>query len=452
MVRASLQRCAELLERGGASEAEALARESVEKDADCAEAHELLGIARLRLGSAEAGLPHLERACQLEPDSARFQHNLGGALRELGRFPEAEAMFRAAVVLEPCYVEAIQGLVEVRRFQDPGDPILRHIEDLLVEPSLSQRVRSFLHFAAGKAWDDLGQPDHAFPHFAAANQCAEREFDEAAHRREMQEVLFANGRARLLARYEQRREQETPPWRMLFLVGMPRSGTSLLEQMLSRHPQIHGAGELPDVQAIARQICGLAGIDGRYPQDMGRVPNEILAGLAQTFQERLANQVPDGTRWVIDKNPANAEHLGLICELFPSARVVHALRDPRDVCLSAYFQNFANGQEWSFDLAGSGRFHRTRDRLTEHWQQSLPIPQRSVRYEELVTGPEPVLRRTLEFLGCAFDQRCLAPERADRPVATASAWQVRQPVHRRSIGRWRAYAHHLEPLLSALAE
>jgi tetratricopeptide (TPR) repeat protein len=263
MVRAQLRRSAELLERGGADEAEALAREVLERDARCAEAHELVGIALVKRGRPEEARAHLERACDLEPDSARFHHNLGGALRELGRFPDAEARFRAALEREPGYVEAIQGLVEVRRFRDPADPILLQIEKLLAQGPPSPRARSFLHFAAGKALDDLSQPDRAFPHFAAGNLAAGRRFDAQAHCRRLGEIVFANGRDRLRARHERRPQPAGSPWRMLFLVGMPRSGTSLLEQMLSRHPRVHWAGELPDVQAIAQQIARVAGVDGR---------------------------------------------------------------------------------------------------------------------------------------------------------------------------------------------
>jgi hypothetical protein len=218
---------------------------------------------------------------------------------------------------------------------------------------------------------------------------------------------------------------------------MPRSGTTLVEQIASSHPDVFGAGELRDIGNIAASLrvteCERGPIKDAAGKQLDRL--RVLGGSALR---------------VIDKMPENVERLGLIATLFPSARVILCRRDPRDTCLSCFFQRFSAGNLFSFDLVQCGRHHVHTDRLIAHWLKVLPLRMLEVQYEDLVADLEGQSRRIISFLGLPWNAACLDFHRTERTVQTASDWQVRQPIYTRSVGRWRNYERHLGPLFEAL--
>jgi hypothetical protein len=223
----------------------------------------------------------------------------------------------------------------------------------------------------------------------------------------------------------------------VFIVGMPRSGTTLVEQVASSHPDVFGAGELRDMANIASAITS------------DQWQRSMIASAAGEQLDRLRARGGSALR-VIDKMPSNVGRMGLIATLFPSARVIFCRRDPRDTCLSCFFQRFSDGNLFSFDLAQCGRYHVQTDRLIAHWLNVLPLRMLQVQYEDLVTDLEGASRRIIDFLGLSWNPACANFHRTERTVQTASDWQVRQPIYTRSIGRWRNYERHLGPLLVAL--
>jgi len=223
----------------------------------------------------------------------------------------------------------------------------------------------------------------------------------------------------------------------VFIVGMPRSGTSLVEQIASSHPDVFGAGELRDIANISKSLSWSQCQPGPI-KDAARKQLDRLLALGGSALR------------AIDKMPSNVKHLGLIATLFPSARVILCRRDPRDTCLSCFFQHFGVGNLFSFDLREYGHLYVHTDRLAAHWLKVLPLPILQVQYEDLVADLEGQSRRLISFLGLPWNPACLDFHRAERIVQTFSAWQVRQPIYTRSVGRWRNYQRHLGPLFEAL--
>jgi hypothetical protein len=237
--------------------------------------------------------------------------------------------------------------------------------------------------------------------------------------------------------------------RPVFIVGMVRSGTSLVEQILASHPAVYGAGELPDIIQTVLSLHTVLGTEQHYPQCLSKLTQEKTDWLAQQYLGHLASLSPDAAR-VIDKMPGNFMHLGFIELLFPGARIIHCMRDPLDTCLSAYFQDFSRTHQYSYDLSNLGAFYREYLRVMQHWREVLKLPMLEVRYEELVANQEAVTRRMVEFCGLEWDERCMQFHKAKRYVATASYDQVRQPLYNKSAGRWKHYERFLEPLRKGL--
>jgi hypothetical protein len=237
--------------------------------------------------------------------------------------------------------------------------------------------------------------------------------------------------------------------RPIFIVGMVRSGTSLVEQILASHPAVYGAGELPDVTEITRALPGLLGTDDRYPEFLPILNQEAVDSMACRYLDRL-NQIAPGAMRVTDKMPGNFMYLGLIELLFPGARIIHCMRDPVDTCLSAYFQDFSNNHPYAYDLSNLGAFYRGYLKLMAHWRKVLHLPLLEVRYEDLVADQERISRTLIEFCGLEWDSRCMQFHDSRRFVETASHDQVNRPLCHHSIARWKNYERHLAPLLAEL--
>ena len=237
----------------------------------------------------------------------------------------------------------------------------------------------------------------------------------------------------------------------VFIVGMPRSGTSLIEQILASHPQAAGAGELPEVPRFADAMRGVLGAEIGYPQCAAELDAGSIESFAQSYLQRLRETDSNAVR-VSDKMPANCWHLGLIAVALPNARVIHCQRDPMDTALSIFFRRFTRGHPYAYALADIAAELRGYESMMAHWREQLPLRMLELSYEDLVDNLESGTRALLDFLDLPFDERCLRFHDTERLVHTASAWQVRQPLYSSAVGRWRHYAEQLEPLRRALAQ
>lgn len=392
----------------------------------------------------------LEAVAAAHPSEAGAPRELGRMAAILGRFDEAVAALEQARRIDPDSPEVLAALIEQKRGATTAE------EQALAErfadrADLAPRLRVQLHFALGKALEAQHSYAAAFHHLAAANRLSREQlarqgkgYDPAARER-LVDGIIRHYDAAFVARHAPHGNTSELP---VFIVGMPRSGTTLCEQILSSHSEVHGAGELHDIGDIATVVDQLWQ-EGAAADGQAGIPPDNLAAMAERYVETLRAKAPGASR-VVDKLPLNFQHLGLIAALFPRARIVHCRRDPRDTGLSCFAQNFVKGLDWSFDLASIGHFYRQYRRLMAHWQAVLPTPILAVDYEELVADVEGVSRRLIEFCGLSWEDSCLDFHRSVRPVYTSSLQQVRQPIYRSSLGAWRRYEQELQPLVAAL--
>ena len=409
-----------------------------------------LGETLSRLGDADAAGALFEQALQRDPASANLWMARAQAEEISGRRDQAEAAYERALALRPGWAFPLAGLLGLRRGQ-ANDTRVHEAQALLDDPARGDDERAMVGYELGKVFDGRGDYPRAMQAWHAAN---------AARRRDQGEPEPADLASRVDASlavfnrelFERAAGLGNPDERPVFIVGMPRSGTTLLEQMLAAHPQVHGAGELPDVSLIARDLPSRRGRPQQWPHILEDIALEPLPAAAKRYLAAALRQAPAGTARVIDKYPMNYYLLGLVALMFPKARVLWCRRDPRDVAISIYGENFALAERLATRLDGIGHLVRLQSRLMRHWQSVLPLPILEVRYEDVAADTQTQARRALDFLGLDWDPACLDFHRSERGVQTPSRWQVRQPVHTRSIGRWRHYENELAPLLAVLGD
>jgi tetratricopeptide (TPR) repeat protein len=410
-------------------------------------------IFRYRLGAVQfyRGDPHAsEASCRsavtLDPKNAAAWSSLGQILRSLGRFDEARSCLRRALELDPELPDAYAGLAILGQ-KGGGEQQLSRLHTLMTRASYPTGVRVDAGFALGMLLDNADRYDEAFPCFDQANSlyremlvASGEGHDRAATRRRIDGLIASCSGEFFSMVADEGIRSEVP----VFIVGMPRSGTSLVEQIAATHSRVAGAGELPDLGLIVDTLSAHRG-DGQVAE-----PNPGLARqLADHYVARL-DALGNGAPRVIDKMPDNILHMGLAAVLFPHARVIFCRRDPRDTCLSCYFRRFDQPIPWAYDLVDCGARALEIERLAVHWRDVLPLRTLTIDYEALVADLEAESRRLISFLGLDWEQACLDFDKTERPVLTASGWQVRQPLYSRSVGRWRHYHRYLSPLLDIL--
>jgi tetratricopeptide (TPR) repeat protein len=434
----------QFLNAGDLSRAQQCFAEAVKANPSNAHFWNLLGITTARQGDYNSALEMMKKALSLNDNSAEIHHNVGPMYRVLGDFESAEKHYRRSVELKPDYAEAYFNLVSVKRFKS-DDPVIPVIEQMLAEGKLKEDEQCFLRFAAGKIFNDVGRYDDAFENYRRGNDLRGLEFDTAKHIAWIDRIIASFSKELLERRKEDGNSAASP----IFIVGMPRSGTTLLEQILSSHPDVEGAGELRDLTSIAGTISQHHPDKTEFPAYIDTVPSQIIAGFGDAYAKRVGGLFPNAKQ-IVDKMPHNFQFMGLISLMLPNAKIIHAKRNPLDTCLSCYFQRFRSSQEFSYKLEHLGLYFQQYERLMQHWTDVLPIPYYTAEYEELVENPESKVRELLEFCGLEWHDNCLDFHQTKRPVTTASNHQVRQPVYKTSVDRWRRYENHIQPLMDAL--
>ncbi len=398
-------------------------------------AHTALAMALRLQGRPAEAEASCRRALDIAPDAADSLAFLAELHADQGRFADAETLFRRAIEIEPELPAAWAGLARYRRMGE-GDSWLAGAQRLAAK-HLPLRQEIPLRYAIGKYFDDVKDYDQAFQSYRLANELTRRYgamFDRAAWSRQVDRIAQSHhgewlGRA--------------PPSldgseRAVFIVGMPRSGTTLAEQILASHPAVFGAGELPFWNDAA------AAFDASAPGAAERA--EMPAALGRAYLQQLADLSPAAAR-VIDKMPINYLNIGLIRAALPDARIIHMRRNPIDTCLSIYFQNFTISHAYANDLEDLAHYYTEYARLTAHWRATLPEGSMlEVPYEGLVEDTEAWSRRMIDFVGLPWDPRCLDFHETVRTVTTPSKWQVRQKISKASSGRWRNYRDFVGPL------
>jgi len=474
-----------LKDLGQLDDAVASYRSALKIKPDSADAHNNLGTVLKDLGNLDAAIESYLRALELKPDYAEAHTNLGNIQKDMGLFDaalknyrraleidaecdeamlgvshvcvingemnEAEEMVKRALEIKPDNLEARFLLANIRKAQ-AGDENLAAL--LAVEEKarssgspMQHKTAISLHFALGKCFDDLGDHDRAFPHFIEGCKLrrATFKYDAAQVTQNFNDVIRVFDRATIARLRGGGNASQVP----IFVLGMPRSGTTLTEQIFASHPEVYGAGELPDIPRIAqREVAGATG----FPGNILALDQESLAKWGDDYVAGLRKRAPDA-RHITDKLPDNFWFIGLIHVMLPKAKIIHVNRNPVDTCLSCFTKLSSRGLEQSYDLAELGRYYADYARLMDHWREVLPAGAfLDVQYEDIVADQETQARRMIAFCDLEWNDACLDFHNSQRSVNTASMTQVRRPIYKSSVERWRPYEKYLGPLLDALGD
>jgi len=437
---------------GRPEEALAALERAIALKPDHAEAYNNRGVLLQEMKRYAEALACFERVIALNPNHVEAHNNRGVILMSLGNLSEAEKMFLAASRLKPGFPDPLFNLVNLRNYQSAEGAEVREIRELLDRPGLAPGDREHLYFSLGKILDDCGRYDDAFDCFRRANEIRNTGVAyNPALVQSMTDATIEVFSREFLAQPSAHASASGVP---LFIVGMPRSGTTLLASMLSNHPAIGAAGELSTLGDLAMGLGSETPGGAVYPaaarQLSAAAAAQVITGYEQRLRRDFSPEQRPEIRHVIDKNPLNFRHLGLITLLFPQARILHCTRHPLDTCLSNYFQRFPLHLDYCFDLRNIGHFFGQYARLMEHWRTIPHLKMIEVRYEDMILHTEATARAALGFLGLEWDERCLTPHTNRYAVETASQWQVRQPIYQRALERWRHYEKHLGALRSFL--
>lgn len=454
---------------------------ALELNPEFTEAMVLIGQAHLLKGRTHGANQLFEKTLKIDPGSAAALSGLGHAAKIDGDLDKALRYFERSVAANSSLDDAINGkaatLEQLGRREEAYEtlkPLLEcapdmvdsytatvfsllspHLglqekaveinEAILNRPGLSVKASADLCFNLGKLYDDKKHYDKAFGYYKKANDYYAPEFDISTHERTIDSIASIFNEEWVKEMPRSTKTSERP----ILIVGMPRSGTSLIEQILASHPQVFGAGELPELTTIANKVIGNSGDLQIIRDNILSLSTDDLDQKADSYLSGLPAGAGDAAR-VTDKMPYNYLHLGLIEMLLPGCRIIHSQRDPLDNCISCYFHHFSGGHEHIYRLADIGAYYRNCDRLMRHWKNVLSLPILEVQYEHLVEDQEAVSRQIVEFCGLEWDPQCLNFHENKRVVSTASYDQVRRPMYKSAMARWKRYEKHLAPLMEAL--
>ncbi|PBC01317.1 tetratricopeptide repeat-containing sulfotransferase family protein [Mesorhizobium sp. WSM3860] len=397
-------------------------------------------------GRLDEAIALFRESLSIRPKDAELLYGLGVAMMEKGKLAEAADLARQAVAIAPAIAKAWLLLTQVKR-QTERDAELARMEAEHAKAPQDSLARMQLSFGLGKANDDLNDYGRAFDYFAEGNAIRRKgiDYDPVRTRDEFEAMKAAFDKAF----FEKRRPSDISDDTPIFVVGMPRSGTTLVEQIIASHPQVFGAGELSILKTVVGKQFPMS-MPGGFPSGIADMPDKGFAEAGQAYVEMLHSRYP-GFRHVTDKMPGNFLLVGFLHMMLPNAKIVHCARDAAATCLSIFKVHFrGDSHRYGYDLGELADFHNLYTDIMAHWHKVLPGVVHDVRYEDFVADQEGQTRALMAHLGLPWDDKVLSFHETDRPVRTASAAQVRQPIYQGSVDLWKRYGERLKPLLDKL--
>jgi len=419
-------------------------RRAVLADPRHVDAHLYLATSHKNLGYLDDATKEYEQALRLNPKSSDAYFGLGEVFEDLGEPEQAAGAYRKAIAIDEPHSQALACLLGLGRYVDIA-PDMQQASDIL--DTLDIDEKALVGYGLGKAYEHTKEYDKAFNAYSIAN--AARREDGGPFNRDAFDKRIKNIMELFSADFFAERSgygvlDDTP----VFIVGLPRSGTTLTEQIIGSHPQCYGAGELNTLTDLATATPGrLSNPETSWPACAIDLNTNQFADLGGDYIAQSSVQAPAGILRVVDKQPLNFWHLGLVAMALPKARIIHCTRDIRDCGFSIFSQNFNAQQQWSTDLSDIGHYWQGYRMLMDHWKQVSGLEIIDISYEETIADLEGQARHLLDFLGLSWDERVLNFHENDRAVQTPSRWQVRQPLYQSSKAKWRHYEKHIGPLI-----
>jgi len=405
-----------------------------------------LGTVYIKLSKYHEGIKLYEESLKIKPENPRVYLSLGHALKTIGEREKSEAAYQNAIKYFSLSGEAYWSLANLKTYEFSDKEIIN------MESSLTKNIHpnemTQMHFALGKAYESKRQFDKSFKHYAEGNwqQRKQISYNAEDYKISIDELIDFFDKNKNLYNSKAQSNFDDP----IFILGLPRSGSTMIEQILSSHSLIEGTQELPNILAISRDIKLIDQKKG-YPQN--------LLGLNQSYFDDLGKKYIDETKWArsskpffIDKMPNNFVHIGLIKLILPKAKIIDARRNPMDTCFSCFKQYFAKGQHFTYDLDDIARYYKDYVRLMDYWKQLFPEEIFTIHYEQVIDNPNDRIRDLLEFCNVKFEDNCINFHKSKRPVKTASSEQVRQPMYKTGLDYWKNYSNNLDTLLKYFPE
>ena len=476
----TIEHATRLLRAGELDDAESICRQLLKRDKRHVNAIQLRGAIALKKREYDEALKYCRRCLAIRPREPHFLFLVGKVLALQGRYTEALKKLDTALQLQPDNMNAAEykalvhqwngdydaaaavlapyvkaggetaGMAEVQarvdihagRYREAAGIAERHLAGKTLDPE----TRHLLGHVAGSAWEKLGEYAQSFEAHTRANQAVAIPFDRGEYEQLIDGIIEVFSKDFIADRSRHGNRSELP----VFIAGMPRSGTTLVEQIIDAHPNAHGAGEVREIEEAAANLQRLIDSSEPWPRSPLDLDPQAITRLAGQYLDSARRTARNAKR-VVNKSLENYRTLGLIAVLFPRATIIHCHRDPRDTCISCYTSGILpRPHPYISDLGDLGFAYRQYERLMAHWKHALPIKILDVRYETLVDDLDGQTRRIIDFCGLPWDDRCLQFHASGRTVRTASYEQVRQPIYRSSIGRYKGFEQHIAPLLEAL--
>ncbi len=432
-------------ELGRLEEAVASYKKAISINPDYADAHSNLSGTLRDLGRLDEAISSCQKAISINPDFAEARCNLGNAFNELGRLEEAVASYKKAITINPDYVDALLFLSKTTKHHEHDDTT-RTMEDFYFRASISSKQKIHFAFGLGKIYEDLNDYSKSFDFILEGNR-----LKRASYQYKIEEDIELFDKIKEVFSpvfFSNHPDVGNPDETPIFILGIPRSGTSLVEQILASHSQVFGAGELKELSSMANNTCS-KWTGKKYPECLSDISKKEYFALGSNYLENIKKH-SDIKRFITDKMPYNFQLIGLINLILPKAKVIHCERDPMDNCYSIYKNDFAGKHKYAYDLNELGQYYNLYLDLMDHWRKIIPEFIYDIRYEELVYDQEDQTRKLLNFCKLPWEESCLSFYKTKRRVATASSLQVRQPIYSDSVQLWKKYEKQLEPLRKAL--
>lgn len=429
-------------------EAIACFKKTLAIDPDNTDALHYLGVALHESNRLDEAVASYRKAVAINPDLVNVYRDLGNALKQIGRTDEAIATYRKTLAIKPDYAEVYRSLSTVKKFREYNDDI-RSMENLYNRKDLTGDQRIQLCFALGKAFEDLKQYDKAFGFLAEGNSLKRKSYSYSI---KLEHDIFARlkrtfSRSFFAAHQNTGNSDATP----ILILGMPRSGTTLVEQILASHPHVYGGGELEIFADIIDNLGGADGPDSQFPECLAGFSKQKFYDMGTLYIDKI-RQLSGEAQYITNKMPHNFLLVGLVKLILPNARIIHCTREPMDNCFSIFKTYFGikGTHPYAYDLAEIGQYYKLYQSIMEHWEKMAPGFMYHLKYEELVADQQNQTRSLLNFCELAWDDACLSFHRNIGTVRTASHSQVRQPLYTDSVALWKHYKNQLEPLHNAL--